>query len=130
MRKLSLWFRSCCWRWCHRVAGCRQFARRRQSIRNRPGLIRRRSPTPASPIRTPTPSSCKSPSASSCLNIGDRPGHLARRDLAHIGEAAYYQTVQNYLDARTVVLYEGINADAHKRRLTQPGVVQTNLGAD
>jgi len=46
---------------------------------------------------------------------------------SHIGEPGYYHTVQDYLDARTVVLYEGINANAHKRRLSQPGVVQTNL---
>jgi hypothetical protein len=46
---------------------------------------------------------------------------------SHIGETNYYRTVQNYLDARNVVLYEGINAGAHKLRITKPGVVETNL---
>ena len=46
---------------------------------------------------------------------------------AHIAESNYYRTVQDYLDARTVVLYEGINSEAHKRRLDKPGVVKTNL---
>ena len=45
---------------------------------------------------------------------------------AHIAESNYYHTVQDYLDARTVVLYEGINADAHKRHLEKSGVVKTN----
>jgi hypothetical protein len=49
---------------------------------------------------------------------------------SHIGEPAYYQALQKQLSASTVVLYEGINADTHKRRLEKPGVVKTNLAAE
>jgi len=49
---------------------------------------------------------------------------------SHIGEPGYYRTVQDYLDARTVVLYEGINAGAHKLRISKPGVVETNLAPE
>jgi hypothetical protein len=38
--------------------------------------------------------------------------------------------LQKQLNASTVVLYEGINADTHKRRLEKPGVVKTNLTAE
>lgn len=31
----------------------------------------------------------------------------------HIGEPAYYHALQHFLEAQTVVLYEGINPDAH-----------------
>jgi hypothetical protein len=31
----------------------------------------------------------------------------------HIGESNYYHTLQTFLNTQTVVLYEGINADAH-----------------
>jgi len=31
----------------------------------------------------------------------------------HIGETNYYQALQHFLDKQTIVLYEGINADAH-----------------
>lgn len=36
---------------------------------------------------------------------------------SHIGDQSYYREIQRYLDARTLVLYEGVNADAHKRRV-------------
>jgi hypothetical protein len=36
---------------------------------------------------------------------------------SHIGDPSYYREIQSYLDARTLVLYEGVNADAHKRRV-------------
>jgi hypothetical protein len=45
---------------------------------------------------------------------------------SHIGEPAYYHTLQQYLDARNVVLYEGINSEAHKVRMSKPGVLETN----
>ncbi len=35
----------------------------------------------------------------------------------HIGEPDYYRTVQKYLDLQTVVLYEGINTEAHERHV-------------
>jgi hypothetical protein len=31
----------------------------------------------------------------------------------HVGEPAYYRALQNFLDTQTVVLYEGINPNAH-----------------
>jgi hypothetical protein len=31
----------------------------------------------------------------------------------HVGEPAYYRALQHFLDAQTVVLYEGINPEAH-----------------
>jgi hypothetical protein len=37
----------------------------------------------------------------------------------HVGEPAYYRAVQKYLDAQNVVLYEGINADAHPRHVDE-----------
>ncbi len=49
---------------------------------------------------------------------------------SHIGESAYYRALQDRLNASTVVLYEGINADAHKRRLDKPGVIKTNLAPE
>ena len=39
---------------------------------------------------------------------------------SHIGEPAYYHALQQYLDARTVVLYEGINTEAHKNHVSKP----------
>jgi hypothetical protein len=34
----------------------------------------------------------------------------------HVGEPAYYQQLQLRLDSQSVVLYEGVNAEAHQRR--------------
>ncbi len=39
---------------------------------------------------------------------------------SHVGEPEYYRALQKQLDARTVVLYEGINADAHPRHVANP----------
>lgn len=36
---------------------------------------------------------------------------------SHVGDTAYYQGLQKQLDAQTVVLYEGVNAEAHERRV-------------
>ncbi len=36
---------------------------------------------------------------------------------SHIGDPAYYHALQGYLDARTVVLYEGINTEAHRNHV-------------
>ncbi len=35
----------------------------------------------------------------------------------HVGEPEYYHALQNFLDAQTVVLYEGINPGAHPRHV-------------
>ena len=35
----------------------------------------------------------------------------------HVGEPEYYHALQEFLDAQTVVLYEGINASAHPRHV-------------
>jgi hypothetical protein len=35
----------------------------------------------------------------------------------HVGEPEYYHALQLFLDKQTVVLYEGINASAHPRRI-------------
>jgi hypothetical protein len=35
----------------------------------------------------------------------------------HVGEPEYYRALQHFLDAQTVVLYEGINPDARPRRV-------------
>jgi hypothetical protein len=40
---------------------------------------------------------------------------------AHIGEPEYYHALQRHLDSRTVVLYEGVNADAHARHVPRKG---------
>ena len=40
---------------------------------------------------------------------------------SHIGEPEYYHALQKLLDAQTVVLYEGVNADAHPRHVGKPG---------
>lgn len=36
---------------------------------------------------------------------------------SHIGDPAYYRALQKHLDAQTLVMFEGINAEAHKRRV-------------
>ncbi len=38
---------------------------------------------------------------------------------SHIGEPEYYHALQKHLDAQTIVLYEGVNADAHPRHVRQ-----------
>jgi hypothetical protein len=35
----------------------------------------------------------------------------------HVGEPEYYNAVQKFLDAQTVVLYEGINTETHRRHV-------------
>jgi hypothetical protein len=45
---------------------------------------------------------------------------------SHIGEPAYYHALQKELDARTVVLYEGVNSDSHPRHVPKPGEPGTN----
>ncbi len=35
----------------------------------------------------------------------------------HVGEPDYYRAVQSFLDAQTVVLYEGVNTGAHKNHV-------------
>jgi hypothetical protein len=47
----------------------------------------------------------------------------------HLGEPQYYNALQSFLDKQTVVLYEGINADAHPHHVHDPTnatVVATN----
>jgi len=41
--------------------------------------------------------------------------------ISHVGELEYYHALQKLLDAQTVVLYEGVNADAHPRHVGKPG---------
>jgi hypothetical protein len=40
---------------------------------------------------------------------------------SHVGEPEYYHALQKLLDVQTVVLYEGVNADAHPRHVGKPG---------
>jgi hypothetical protein len=40
---------------------------------------------------------------------------------SHIGESNYYRALQKQLDAQTIVLYEGVNSDAHPRHVLKPG---------
>lgn len=40
---------------------------------------------------------------------------------AHIGDADYYRALQRHLDSRTVVLYEGVNTEAHVRHVPKKG---------
>jgi hypothetical protein len=44
----------------------------------------------------------------------------------HVGEPDYYRALQRFLDAQTVVLYEGINAEAHKHRVRESPASSTN----
>ena len=37
--------------------------------------------------------------------------------VSHIGEPGYYHELQTLLDAQTLVLFEGVNADSHARRV-------------
>src|ERR1700722_6156123 len=36
----------------------------------------------------------------------------------HVGEPEYYQAMQQFLDDQTVVLYEGIDTEAHQRHVS------------
>jgi hypothetical protein len=38
----------------------------------------------------------------------------------HVGEPDYYRSLQHFLDNQTVVLYEGVNAEAHPRHVHDP----------
>lgn len=40
---------------------------------------------------------------------------------SHIGDSNYYRALQKQLDAQTIVLYEGVNSDAHPRHVLKPG---------
>lgn len=40
---------------------------------------------------------------------------------SHVGDPAYYRALQKHLDAQTVVLFEGVNADSHPRHVPKPG---------
>lgn len=40
---------------------------------------------------------------------------------AHLGDPAYYHALQKHLDAQTIVLFEGVNSDAHPRHVLKPG---------
>jgi hypothetical protein len=42
---------------------------------------------------------------------------------SHVGEPDYYKSLQKHLDGQTVVLYEGVNADAHPRHVGKEGEV-------
>jgi hypothetical protein len=44
----------------------------------------------------------------------------------HVGEPDYYRALQHFLDSQTVVLYEGINPDAHPRHVHDPAEASTN----
>jgi hypothetical protein len=44
----------------------------------------------------------------------------------HVGEPEYYQALQHFLDAQTVVLYEGINPDAHPHHVHDSTAASTN----
>ena len=44
----------------------------------------------------------------------------------HLGEPAYYRALQRFLDAQTIVLYEGINPDAHPHRVGDAKPAATN----
>jgi hypothetical protein len=56
----------------------------------------------------------------------------------HVGEPSYYQALQRFLDAQTVVLYEGVDADAHPRHVhdspsdpaPRPKVPKSQTGAN
>jgi len=50
--------------------------------------------------------------------------------VAHIGDAVYYHTIQKRLDAQTVVLYEGVNTDSHKRHVGKPEVPEGDKKAE
>ncbi|MDB6122543.1 MAG: hypothetical protein JWQ71_1536 [Pedosphaera sp.] len=49
---------------------------------------------------------------------------------SHIGEPSYYQDLQKHLNAQTLVLYEGVNAGAHKRHVKKPGKAPTNSDSE
>jgi hypothetical protein len=44
----------------------------------------------------------------------------------HVGEPAYYQTLQHFLETQTVVLYEGINPDAHPHHVHDAAATSTD----
>ncbi len=39
--------------------------------------------------------------------------------VSHVGDPEYYQALQRHLNAQTLVLYEGVNAERHKRRVRE-----------
>jgi hypothetical protein len=43
----------------------------------------------------------------------------------HVGEQDYYRALQRFLDAQTVVLYEGINAQAHRHHVHEAAAPAT-----
>jgi hypothetical protein len=44
----------------------------------------------------------------------------------HVGEPAYYHALQRFLDAQTVVLYEGINPDSHPHHVHDSNVASAH----
>jgi hypothetical protein len=44
----------------------------------------------------------------------------------HVGEPDYYQALQHFLDTQTVVLYEGINPEAHPHHVHEAGSASTH----
>ncbi len=40
---------------------------------------------------------------------------------SHVGDPTYYRALQKHLDAQTVVLFEGVNAESHPRHVPKPG---------
>jgi hypothetical protein len=44
----------------------------------------------------------------------------------HVGEPDYYRALQRFLDAQTVVLYEGIDPEAHPRHVHEAAAPSTN----
>jgi len=43
----------------------------------------------------------------------------------HVGEPGYYRALQHFLDTQTVVLYEGINPDAHPHHVHDPSAASS-----
>ena len=44
----------------------------------------------------------------------------------HVGEPDYYRALQHFLDAQTIVLYEGINPDVHPRHVHETAAAPTH----
>jgi hypothetical protein len=47
----------------------------------------------------------------------------------HVGEPDYYRALQHFLDAQTVVLYEGVNAEAHAHHVRDASAASTPAAA-
>jgi hypothetical protein len=53
--------------------------------------------------------------------VGRRGQTIWLAGASHVGEPEYYHNLQKQLDARTIVLYEGVNVDAHPQHVVRPG---------